>query len=287
MELHLKHTKNAAKSWSNWFPYVGDKLELLDLTNANLRHIDPNLARKSNLNFIALSHNPSIDKHLIVNMLKTENFIDRLNYLYLANITADSRSLDIDAIINQSQNLSLVELDVSHNNYSDVDLNTILFNQAKFKRLKSFIARDTNFTGCVHGLFSNDTTLLPSLENLDISDNGLTGSSCLYPIRLCKSLRRLDMSHNRLNLLHSELVSNDMVGMFADMTNLSYIDLSHNKIIELTLNFKPYHARIEKFDISHNNLEKFRFLSQHSIQSSKFPFNLEVSWTHFCCNVFS
>jgi hypothetical protein len=54
--------------------------------------------------------------------------------------------------------------------------------------------------------------------------------------------------------------------------------LSYNKIIELTLNFKPYHAKISKFDISHNNLEKFRFLSQHSIQSSKFPFNLEVSF---------
>ena len=274
----MAHTQNIANSWAAWFPHIGNNLKVIDLTDSNLVTVDSSIARRMvDLNFISLSHNPNIEKNSVVELLKTENFIDRLKFLHISNITANFKNLPLDQIIDHSNNISLIELNISNNNYSNMDLNTFLFNQVKFKTLQSFSAANNFLERCSDPLISIDTTLLPNLETLDVSYNNLTGSSCFYPIRLCHNLQTLDLSHNRIKMFHSDLVSNGLVGIFGDMTNLSYIDLSHNRITELMLSFTPYHTKLEKFDVSHNNLYSFRFLSQHKVKSSNFPLNLEVT----------
>ena len=88
------------------------------------------------LHHISLSHNPKLNKNSITQLLKTEDFIERISHLYLANLTANSQNLPIDSIINHADNISLIEFDISANNYSDIDLNGFLFNQAKFGKLQ-------------------------------------------------------------------------------------------------------------------------------------------------------
>lgn len=230
----------------------------------------------SNLHYISLSHNPNLDKNSLIELLKTENFIERLTNLHLANISSYNSNFSLDRLINHANNISLIELDISSNNFSDIDLNAFLFNQARFKRLQVFKASNSNFSGCDRSLLSSETTLLPSLQDLDLSYNSLSGAKCLYSIMLCSNLRRLDLSHNKLEIMQSDFVTQELVSMFADMTNLSYIDLSYNQIAELTLYFQQHHTTIRKFDISHNSLRKFRFLSMHTFENAQFPLNIEV-----------
>jgi len=62
--------------------------------------------------------------------------------------------------------------------------------------------------------------------------------------------------------------------MLADLLQLTHVDLSFNKFTELILNLNKDRAKIVVFDLSHNALESFRFLSVHSTDNAKFPLNL-------------
>lgn len=276
VEIHMKHTKNVESSWKNWFPHIGNKLKLLDLTDSGLVKVDTSMARKMPmLRFISLADNPGIDKNSVVELLKTMDFIERLEHLNISNINANSANLPLDSIIDHSNQINLTSLDISMNKYSDFDLNSFLFNQPKFKLLKSFRAVSNNFSGCQHQLISNDTTLLTNLEHIDISRNNLKDSSCLYSVKLCKSLHSIDMSHNKMRLFNADLIANDLVDMFAEMGNLSHVDMSYNQILELSLSLSPYHVNFKKLDLSYNNINKFRFLSLHAVRSADFPLNIK------------
>jgi len=245
-ELHLRHSRNVQSSWSNWFPYIGTQLQLLDLTDTGLVTLDPNFARNQpNFVHLILSNNPSIDKTLLTQLLKTNDLITRLSHLQIKNISANSQNFPLDTLINHSDNISLIQLDISRNNFSDLDLNMFLFNQAKFKNLQVFKASNAQLTTCKHELISTAKTLLPALSDLDISNNQLNDFKCLHSIKLCTGLQRLNLSNNQLNLLHADLVSAELSNMLADMLQLTHLDFSFNKITELTLNMNR--VRLLKF----------------------------------------
>lgn len=274
----MKHTRNVESSWSQWFPHIGNKLKLLDLTDSGLHKVDSRMARKMPmLHYLSLADNPNIDKNSVVELLKTMDFIERLEHLNVSNITANSENLPLRSIIDHSNQINLTTLDISSNNYSDIDLNSFLFNEPKFKLLKSFRGVSNNFTGCQHQLISNVTTLLTNLEHIDISRNNLKEPSCLFSIKLCKSLQSIDVSRNKYRLFNADLVTHELVDMFADMSNLSHIDFSHNQILELSLSLSPHHVNIKKLDLSFNNINKFRFLSLHAVRSADFPLNIKVT----------
>ena len=270
-ELHLKFTLNVEKSWSKWYPFIGTKLQLIDLTSSNLITIDANLSKQSLLSTIILAHNKQLDKAELHKLLNTDNLISRLTSLNLANVTA---SESLTSFIDNSSNdtLKLEHLDVSFNNFSD-DLNTFLFNQPKFKKLKSFRASHNQFKNCETKLLMPNKTLLVSLETIDLSYNQLKGAQCLYSIKSIDSLCELNLSHNKLNMIDSDL--NDLVDMFSKMLKLSSIDLSFNSFTFLTFYFNPNHVFINKFDVSKNLLKHFRFVSLKLMESAKYPLNLK------------
>ena len=276
IQLHLRHTRNAQGSWLNWFPFIGNRLELLDLTDAKLMAIDLSLPRNMiYLSQLSLADNKLSDKESLVALLKTDNFIDRLKVLNLSNVSATDSNFKLDSIIHHSDNISLTHLDVSYNNFSNTDLNTFLFNQPKFKQLKVFRAVSCSFRLCNQTLIADstaDTSLLESLEELHLSRNELKGANCLYSIKSLAKLKQLDLSHNEISATFVDLMSNGLVKIFAEMLNLTHIDLSFNKFGELSLSFNPEHSKIEKLDLSYNHLRKFNFLSLKSVHS-KFPYN--------------
>jgi len=95
------------------------------------------------------------------------------------------------------------------------------------------------------------------------------------------NLQRLNVSGNQLELVHTDLVSGEMSDMLADLLQLTHVDLSFNKFTELILNLNKDRAKIVVFDLSHNALENFRFLSVHSVSNAKFPFNLGLIFFGF------
>ena len=130
------------------------------------------------------------------------------------------------------------------------------------------------FKQCEQKLITiRNSSLLNKLEVIDLSNNMLQGAKCLYSIKTADNLQSIDLSRNRLSLLTADLA--DLSGLFASMTNLSSIDLSHNSFIQLSFYFNPLHTKINKFDLSKNSLKSFRFISTHSRDSVKFPFNID------------
>jgi Leucine-rich repeat (LRR) protein len=276
LELHLRYTKNADKSFSNWLPYIGTRVKLLDLTGSNIRTLDSSGSSNkiaSSLLHLNLAGCVDLEKASLVDFIKTNKLFDQLKTLSIVGIGANSSNLPIENLILNANSSSLESLDISNNNYS-IDLNVFLFNQPNLKNLVTFKASHNNFRICNKKLIAGkEATLLTKLEYLDLSYNQLESSSCLYSIKPVNTLRHLDLNHNKLQVLESDFKSDDLGMFFAEKLNLSYIDMSNNQIGFLTLYFNPRHARIEVFDLSHNKLKKFQILSWTLVESGKYPFN--------------
>ncbi len=270
-ELYARNTRNIDKSWSEWLPFIGIKLKRIDLTNSNLKTIDATL-NKPLLAHLILANNQQIDKTDLHKLLSTDNLIGRLTTLNLANTTVSSESFEKIIDSSNSSILNLNYLDLSFNNFTD-DLNVFLFNQPKLKKLKSFRASNNKFNACNSKLDTiNNKSLLENLQELDLSFNKLNGVKCLYSIKTVVNLRVLNLSHNKLNAIESDLV--DLIDFFANMFNVTSIDFSYNSFVWLGFYFNENHTKIDKFDLSRNNLKQFRFISKTRKDSAKFPNNI-------------
>lgn len=275
VELHLQHTLNADVSWPNWFPYIGNDLRLINLTNSSIKQINPNLAvNMNNLVTLILSNNEQLNKNSLFVLLNTNRLMERLENLYLDKIDANSTNLELVKLISMTNTSNLKVLDISNNNYKD-DLNEFLFNQKSLANLTTFKATSNQFSRCDKRLIDPNNSLLKKLEFLDLSYNYLNGSSCLYSIKSVKTLRSLDLNHNLLSVISSDIQANDFSAIFAHMLNLTYIDLSYNRFQMAYFFFDIGHANIERFDLSHNKLKTFRILPLTMLSKAKFPFNIE------------
>jgi Leucine-rich repeat (LRR) protein len=277
VELYLSFTKNVEKSWQNWFPYIGTSLKLIDLSNSDIINLDSSLSTKMlSLTSLNLANNKNLDKSSLFTLLGENKLIERIEYLNISNIGAWSKSLNINQLLSNanSTSISLSVLDVSHNKYND-DLNVFLFNQQKLSKLKVFIASNNQFTTCNSKLIAGtDATLLTSLEEINLASNFLNGSSCLYPLKPVKTLKKLDLRNNKLSLISTEFKSDNFISFFADKPGLKYVDFSSNQFIFFILYMNPNHTFVEKLDFSSNHLKSFRFLSMTKVNSAKFPTNL-------------
>lgn len=270
-ELYARNTRNIDKSWSEWLPFIGKKLKRIDLTNSNLKTIDAAL-NKPLLAHLILASNQQIDKTDLHKLLSTDNLIGRLITLNLANTTVSSESFEKIIDSSNSSILNLNYLDLSFNNFTD-DLNVFLFNQPKLKKLESFRASNNKFNACSSKLDTiNNKSLLENLQELDLSFNSLNGFKCLHSIKTVVNLRVLNLSHNKLNAIKSDLV--DLIDFFAKIVNITSIDFSYNSFVWLGFYFNENHAKIDKFDLSRNNLKQFRFISKTRKNSAKFPYNI-------------
>lgn len=282
VEIHLRYARNVEASSINWLPVIGNQsLRLIDLTGSDIKKIEINQwLNMNNLASLSLSHNPKIDKNSVYALLKTNTFFKQLRYLHLANISADSKSLPIGQIIaDQKSPLGLEFIDISDNNYND-DLNKLLFNQANLINLTSFIARNNRLYQCAQRLTKGEReTFLSKLELLDLSYNLINDSSCFYAIRPITTLECLDLNHNRLSIISSDIKSKDFASIYSEMINLTYVDLSYNLFTSLVFYFNVNHTRIQNFDVSHNKLKEFRILSLTVVSSAKYPFNLDQDTT--------
>ncbi len=254
-------------------------MKLLDLTGSNLKTLDAQLGIKSlgpTLRTLRLSFNPNIDKSDIVELLKSQNLIDHLKELHLAGLNANSDNLPIHNLILNSNNSALESLDLSWNNYTK-DLNVFIFNQPNLQNLKLLNLTRNSFSHCNKKLITGvDKTLLKNLEHIDLSWNKLNDSSCFLSLKSITTVKYLDMNHNYLKLFASDYRSDDFAMFFSNKQNLSYIDLSYNQLPNLILYFSPDHVKIDKFDLSYNNMRKFQILSLTSVEKGKYPFNLKL-----------
>ena len=271
-EIYLRNAKNVMKSWDNWFPYIGNRLKLIDLSGSDLTSLDSDIASAlSELKILILSNNPKLDKSSLFTALKQGNMVQRLERLEISNINASSSNLPLGKLFDSLNSTNITYLDISFNSFND-DLNSFLFNQPKFKLLKTFKGSNNRFKNCSEKLIP--TGLLVSLEELDLSRNSIKGKACLLSIKPLKKLKSIDLSNNELSYIPSDLVNYDIASVFFEMFNLTYIDLSHNLFHTLNIYFSQYHTRIAKFDLSHNMLKSFRFMSLHLVNSNSFPMNI-------------
>jgi hypothetical protein len=261
-KIYLRNTVFVDKSWQYWFPYIGNQLELIDLSYSDIYHLEPSLSIQSpNLYSLYLSNCQEMQKSSLFDLLKANNLINRLKFLDISNINASTNNFDLVNLITNTNGTDLIYIDISFNRY-DEDLNRFLFNQQQLSKIEMFNAKNNQFKICNQKLIAGlDSTLLAKMQYLDLSNNNLD-SSCLYSIKPIKTLRYLDLSHNRLKLSNDEFKTNNFDQFFTDKTNLTYIDLSNNQFSTFSLYLSSRHTKIDKFDMSNNLLRSFNFISQ-------------------------
>ena len=271
ISLHLRHTTHVEKSISNWLPYVGSNLKSLDLSDSDVRFIDAPYWSTNMASLVELKLNnlPTLDLQSLYKLLGPSRFIERLETLHMANVSANSKTLDMSSLLATSNmtRLPLLSLDIARNGY-DGDLNVFLFNQHKLRSLKEFRASQNNFSVCNAKL--DAPQFLASLQVLDLSANQLTQSSCLYPLKTLDTLTHLDLSYNSLSLTPIDFIENEFVHFFASKPALAHIDFSHNLFTFFLVYFKPNHTNIQKINFASNRLTAFRFLSLSRVNSPTF-----------------
>lgn len=270
--LYLRHGVQVEKNWQNWFPFIGSQLELLDLSNSDMVHLDSSISSQAVLlSQLCVTGCVNLDHSSLFDLLNSNALISRLTRLEIAGLNASQNSIDLTQLfLNANANQTrLQHLDISCNRYSD-DLNTVLFNQRALAELRWFSGRGNGFGKCNRKLIAGrEQTLLARLEYLDLAENQID-ASCLDSIRPIKTLTYLDISHNQVKLLASDLKANDLHEFFTDKLNLSYIDFSYNQLSVFEIYLSPEHAKpIQRIDFSHNQLKAFAFLSHTKYQSMK------------------
>ena len=266
--FHASHTRQLATSLSNWLPYLGPRLRLLDLSSSDLLTFDAGTwnTKLPALVHLRLSHLPTLDLSALTSLLcgGSNPLLERLLTLEIANVSASDSRLSLDKLIayTNATRLNLTHLDISHNAYA-FDLNTLFFGQPKFANLRHLLARNNKFTGCNSKV---ESVFLTQLERLDLSGNGLKGDACLTSILgVGGSLCRLDLSRNNFSF-----DVNVSLTLFADKPKLSFLDLSHNELVT----FITYYGLnrtdpVEILDLSFNKLNKFQILSLSRVRACK------------------
>ncbi|XP_053295690.1 toll-like receptor 8 isoform X1 [Pleuronectes platessa] len=179
------------------------------------------------------------------------------------------------AALNGTEFLSLPNLTYLDLSYNKIDL---AYDNA-FKELQKLQVLDLSYNphyfqsyGITHNL--NFLRNLPVLRVLNMSHNAI---STLTTKKLCsQSLSELQFTHNHLGTLWKEKdVGYKM--LFTDLTNLTYLDISHNKIAEIP--YDVYHNiphNLTKLCISHNLLTGFKWDALkvfHQLQVLDLSFN--------------
>jgi hypothetical protein len=275
-ELYMMHAINAEKSWPHWFPWLGSNLKRIDLSDSAIKTVDSSFGNKfPSLISLTLANNPDLDKISLFTILHKTELGRRLEILNLKNIKASKSNLDLKVVFSDTNDtMSLRKLDISENSYDD-DLNAFLFNQKKLEKLVEFHAAKNRFAFCTQQLYaSSDTTLLKKLEFIDLSGNSLDDHSCLLSMMPINTLKHIDLSKNKIAIPSNKIREHNLYRVFSDMTSLMYLDLSSNKLSTLALYLAPNRSRIDKFDLSNNNLIEFRFISMTNANDVHAPFNL-------------
>ncbi|CAF0932902.1 unnamed protein product [Brachionus calyciflorus] len=249
-ELNIRNSINADVSAKNWLPFL-EHLKILDISNSSISSLDSSHFKNLTLTHFISSNNPQLK----LDFLNQTNLLNNLKCLVLRNNSLDSNNFALSELISkQSSNLKLEMLDVSFNLYTE-DLNSFLYDQKNLLNLKYFDAHGNKFKNCNKRL---DQVFTQNLEYIDLSNNLLEKSSCLYPLKQLNKLTYLDMSHNDLNINKNE---DDLNGIFLNSLNLSYIDFSSNSFVNFIIKLSLNHTRIKLVDFSNNKLVSFRFES--------------------------
>ncbi|KAJ9128448.1 hypothetical protein P3X46_035003 [Hevea brasiliensis] len=146
---------------------------------------------------------------------------------------------------NFSKVSKLKYLDLSSNNFN----NGILSFSSIFPSVETLDLSDNNLEG---PLSYKDLVKLKNLTVLSLRGNNLNGTPPLQKLSNLKNLKSLDVSGNRF---HSTLPFQDFKSNFSKVSKLKYLDLSDNYFNNGILSFSSIFPSVETLDLSGNNLE--------------------------------
>uniref|UniRef100_A0A182PNT2 LRRCT domain-containing protein n=1 Tax=Anopheles epiroticus TaxID=199890 RepID=A0A182PNT2_9DIPT len=211
-------------------PTVHSNIRSLDFSNNNISRIMPNYFRPAELSLMKLvlrqNHLSTITRELFGNM-------PHLNWLDLSeNEIAD---LEYDAL-RSTRRLQVLKL--SHNSLTEVPAE--LFRNAHNLRVLELAHNSLKY-------LPDNLLLSEGLERLDVSHNQftkipVTALSNMAALSLCE----LDLSHNHIGAIHSIDLSNKF-------RSLSWLDLSHNRLVRLEDAAFATLPRLSVLNLSHND----------------------------------
>ena len=184
-------------------------------------------------------------------------------------------------------------LDLSFNNISNLhhsffeglhDLKVLVLNSNKIKKLEKYLFYPTNLTKLMirqNNLEEIDEDSFRKthfLEEIDMSGNDLSSEDMEgFKANNLQKLRRLDLSHNQIDLIHME---------FFLMSKLEILDLSHNSIGPVLrpedINFKLTFGLT--LDLSFNNIEHFDLADRFETVENDENFLLNISGNPIKCD---
>ena len=267
-ELYLKNSKNVFEKWSNWFQYIGKSLKVLDLTNTNLFAFDATIWSHTSLAELIVSNNQNLNKTQLYEVLVSPNVAPNLTRIDMAQVNASNDNFNLKNFLQEKPN-RLTYLDISSNFYIDYDIASVMINIST--KLQTFIASSNQFISSME--FNQKLEFNSKLEVLNLSKNKLN-STFLYHIKPISTLRVLDLSNNEISVLFNDLIADKLVSLFSNMPNITDINLSYNHLIQFVTYFHEDSTQINRFDLSHNSLDKFYILSLKTVDDSTFPYNL-------------
>lgn len=235
------------------------KLVVLDISYNRLNEIlSRTFSKANNLNTIDLSHN-------FISHIDDDAFdgLSNLNYLYLHNnsllsisptIFKPSLTLTLENNLLESVQCDSCEqtihsISVANNN-----------NLTTFPRLNAQRLLMSNIPIKVLS-FSTITTFIRA-ENCDIESVVIPNANILQELLISsnrlkivdnfvflKSLTKLDISHNFIETINGDFLSN--------LPQLERLDISHNKMITFDQNISPQPIVVKNLNVGHNYLKSF------------------------------
>jgi Leucine-rich repeat (LRR) protein len=256
-ELYLENVKNIDKSWPKWFKHLGNSLKVLNIKNSDINSIE--FYNHTNLETIVLTNNQKLRKNGLEKLLSMTS----IKAIELSNLSLTNDMFPLEKFFNLMHKLNY--LDISRNEFN-MDIGLIIENICK---LEYFNGAHNNFKISTKHFINNPT----NLEYLDLSYN-LINSTLLYSLVNLTKLKAINLSNNLIDVLWSEFMNKNLVYLFANMENLTQIDLSFNSLIYFVAYLKS--NSIKTIDVSHNSLKYFRILSDKVVDEIGFPMNIDT-----------
>ncbi|XP_057652892.1 toll-like receptor 7 [Diorhabda carinulata] len=208
------------------------------------------------------------------------NFLTDIIHLSYLNLSKNSLAYFNDAVL--GQNHYILELKLNDNQISQLILNRSSHRIANLDVSKN---RLTVVDICIPGLLSlnisyNNIVYLLSgkclinmtINNLDASHNFIDDFSVKNISKLW-TLKILRIGYNDISLIPN--------GLFVNMTELTYLDLSNNKLLKLQYGIFDNLFNLKYLDLSYNKLKSLKryFYSLHQLDTLKIN-NNEIVYTH-------